>query len=689
MRDAIRPLPLRSIVLAGLVAAAWLTAAPNASAAPLVVNSTADTTDGMCNLSPNCTLREAILVANATAAKDNITFNIGSGTPSIEVGLSGGGALPAITHPVSIDGSSGGATRVELVGDAAGSDADGLTVSGGTSTISDLVIDGFDGTGIRIDTAGGNVVTGCRIGTNATGTAASANSLHGILINGTGGGGVGGNTIGGTTAAARNVISGNGLVGVFIIGSNGNVVQGNYIGTNAVGTAALGNSADGIQINGAKSNVIGGTAAGARNVVSGNHHHGVEIVDIFSGTTTSGNLVQGNFIGTNAAGTAAVGNTNDGVHMEGIPLYNTIGGTTPAARNVISGNGDDGVKLAMFAFDHHDTVSGNYIGTDVTGTVAIGNGDAGVHIDAARKNTIGGTVPGAGNLISGNHGDGIRIDNTFGEPEQARGNVIRGNRIGTNAAGTAELGNSIGIHILGQPDNVIGGTTVASRNLVSGNAIGIDLAPGTSGTLVQGNFIGTDATGQNPVPNESDGIAVESSFNEIGGTLKGAGNVIAFNGPSIVGGNGVTVKTANAVPIQGNAIFSNSLLGIDLDDNGITANDALDADVGTNELQNFPTLTLAHSNATTTHVTGKVASEPNTSFTVEVFSSAQCDPSGHGEGGRFLGRTTVTSGGAGNGTFNVVFHTPTPVGDRITATATTTGNSTSEFSACRKVVQGS
>ena len=236
---------------------------------------------------------------------------------------------------------------------------------------------------------------------------------------------------------------------------------------------------------------------------------------------------------------------------------------------------------------------------------------------------------------------------------------------------------------------MIGGVTAASRNLVSGNTLGIDLGPSTSGTVVQGNFVGTDATGQNPVPNEADGVTVESSFNDIGGTLKGAGNVIAFNGPSIVGGNGVLVKTASSVSILGNSIFSNSILGIDLDDNGVTANDPLDADLGTNELQNFPSLTLAHSNATTTHVTGKVASEPNTSFTVEVFSSAQCDPSGNGEGGRFLGRTTVTSGAAGNGAFNVVFHVPTPVGDRITATATTTGMSTSEFSACRKVVQGS
>ena len=241
----------------------------------------------MCNLSPNCTLREAILVANATAAKDNITFNIGSGTPSIAVGSSGGGDLPAITHPVSIDGSSGGATRVELNGDAAGSDTIGLQVSGGNSTISDLVIDAFDGNGIQIDTAGGSVVTGCRIGVNPTGTTASPNSRHGIEILG-GGAGVGANTIGGTTAAApeRHLRERPGRASSSR--SNGNVVQGNYVGTNAAGTAAIGNSNSGVEVLGGKSNVVGGTAAGAGNLVSGNGRHGVDIEDTFSGTRRRG-----------------------------------------------------------------------------------------------------------------------------------------------------------------------------------------------------------------------------------------------------------------------------------------------------------------------------------------------------------------------------------------------------------------
>ena len=689
MRGSVRSLPFRSMLLAVLVGAAWLTAVPTASAATLTVNTTDDTSDGQCNQSPDCTLREAILVANATAAKDTIHFNLSSATPVIAVGSSGGAPLPTITHPVEIDGTSGASTRIELNGSSAGTDADGLTLTGGGSTVKGMVVEGFDGNGIVITTAGGNVIVGSRIGTNAAGTAAAGNGRHGILIQVAGAGtfGVGGNVIGGTTPAARNLISGNALNGVVIVGSNGNLVQGNRIGTDVSGQSAIPNGQSGVVIIGSKSNVVGGSAAGAGNLISGNTRDGVDINDASTGTSTSGNAVQGNLIGTNAAGTADLGNGVDGIHMEGFPINNLVGGTTPGARNVISGNGADGVDLALSGLDHHETISGNYIGTDITGNVAIGNGGAGVHLDAARKNVIGGTTPGSGNVISGNAGDGIRLDNNFGPPEAARGNVIRGNLIGTNAAGSADLGNLVGIHILDQPDNVIGGTTAGARNVVSGNALGMEIA--SLGTVIQGNYVGTDVSGTNPIPNESDGITVSGFQNEIGGPAKGAGNVIAFNGPSIVGGNGVTVKSSNSLPIQGNSIFSNSLLGIDLDDDGVTPNDPLDADSGANELQNFPVLNLARSNGTLTHVAGKVASEPNTDYVVEIFSTAQCDPSGNGEGGRFLGRATVTTGGAGNGSFDLVFHKPTPVNQRLTATATSTANSTSEFGPCRKVVSGS
>jgi hypothetical protein len=302
---------------------------------------------------------------------------------------------------------------------------------------------------------------------------------------------------------------------------------------------------------------------------------------------------------------------------------------------------------------------------------------------------IGGSAAGEGNVIAANHRDGVRVENTFGFGFEARGNIIRGNRIGTNAAGTYALGNLIGVHVISQLDTTIGGTSAGAGNVISGNAIGVDIDQGATGTAVQGNLIGTDVTGKNPVPNEADGVVVNGSQNEVGGTAKGAGNVIAFNGPSIVGGNGVLVKNAGAATVEGNSIFSNSILGIDLGDDGVTPNDPGDTDVGDNDLQNFPSVQSAKSNATVTHVTGRLSSEPNVSFVVELFSSPTCDDSGNGQGRRFLGRTSVATATDGVGAFDVTFHVPTAVGNRVTATATSPGGATSEFSACRKVVSGS
>jgi len=404
--------------------------------------------------------------------------------------------------------------------------------------------------------------------------------------------------------------------------------------------------------------------------------------------TTAGNLVQGNLIGTDATGTADLGIEGDGVHFAGIPVNNTVGGTTAASRNVISGNGGDGVRLQITTIDNHNVISGNFIGTDVTGSAALPNDENGVHIDGGRKNVIGGATAGAGNVISGNGGDGVLIDNTFGGSEEARGNVIQGNLIGTNAAGTAGLGNSIGIHVDAQPDTVIGGTGVGARNVVSGNAIGILLRFGT-GAVIQGNFVGTDVTGKSAVANQADGIAVTDGFRvTVGGTRRGAGNVVASNGRSIVKGNGVLVKNSVGVTVPGNSTLGNTLLGIDLGDNGVTRNDPGDLDSSVNELQNFPIVRTAASNGSVTHVTGKLSSQPSVNYLVEFFSSPLCDPSGNGEGKVFLGRTTVTTGQAGAGSFNVVFHVGTKVGNVVTATATTPGGSTSELSKCRKVVSG-
>jgi VCBS repeat protein len=348
-----------------------------------------------------------------------------------------------------------------------------------------------------------------------------------------------GNLVGGTTAAARNVISGN-KVGVVVAGSvaSGNLIQGNYIGTDITGTADVGN-ATGIRINGARGHTIGGTAAGSRNVISGNSS-GVDI----SGAGATGNLVQGNFVGTDATGSADLGN-GIGI-LIGAP-DNRVGGTTVTARNVISAN-SDGVSIRG-AEAKGNLVQGNFVGTDATGSAALGNGSA-IAINNAPGNTVGGTRANARNVISGN---AIGVDIVAG----ATGNLVQGNFVGTDATGAADLGNGIGIFI-SAPDNRVGGTTVTARNVISGNSDGVLISGAeATGNRVQGNFIGLNPAGTAAAGNLRTGVLIDSraSANRIGGTTAGAGNVISGNGR-----NGVRIADSSTTGnrVEGNRIGTNA-----------------------------------------------------------------------------------------------------------------------------------
>jgi len=689
-RSAIRS-SMSFLVVVLMGAAVLIALAPIASAATFTVNSTADDTDGGgCEPSPgDCTLREAINAANNTTAKDTISFALGSGVPAIAVGVPTSTPLPDITKPVVIDGSSGGATRVELDGTSAGVGARGLVVGNRGSTISDLVINHFNQEGIMLYGNGSNRVTGCRLGTNPAGTSAEPNGF-GISMLNFGGTtySAGANIIGGTTASERNLISGNTFDGIVIYNSNGNIIEGNRIGTNAAGTTSLQNGRDGIVLSTGLSNIIGGTALGTRNLISGNGANGVDITDGYTGINTSGNVVQGNLIGTNASGAGAVPNGEDGVHFEGHPVNNLVGGTTPAARNVITGNTGDGVGLDLDGqLDQAAVIAGNYIGVDADGIGALGNSN-GIHIDGGPKMVIGGTARGAGNVIAGNFGAGIVIEDTAHSPGQARGTVIQANFIGTNAAGTDPIEETRGISVVGQPDTRIGGTSRSARNVISGNTVGIEVHD-AAGTIIQGNFVGTNRAGTAGIPNLAEGVALlDSRRSLVGGNPAGAGNRIAFNGGAIMGGQGIMIDGGTGNSVQGNSIFSNKSLGIDLDADGVTPNDTHDVDTGTNELQNFPVVASAKSNGSITHVKGAIPSTKSTKVSLEFFSSGSCDASNHGEGKRFLGRTAVTTANSGTGSFNVVFSMGTKLGNRVTATATSPGGSTSEFSACRRVVSG-
>jgi hypothetical protein len=362
-----------------------------APASTFVVTNTADSGAG--------SLRQAILDANAHPGADSIIFNIpGSGPQTVMPST----ALPTISDSVTIDGSTqpgfSGSPIIELDGSRAGANADGLRITAGNCLVSGLVINRFSSDGVELSVNGGNIVKGSYIGTDVTGTVDLGNAFDGLNIASSN------NTIGGTAAAARNVISGNGNTGILITaGPTGNLVQGNFIGTNAAGTGAIGNGTGVLtqgQSGNSSSHTIGGTAPGARNIISGNNGPGISI-----GGTLTGSVVQGNFIGTDVTGRTAVANASDGVLIMFGSANNTIGGTTPAARNVISGNGANGVRSDY----HPNTVQGNFIGTQADGVSPLGNGSNGVLINLFDSNAIGGSASGAGNTIAFNGGAGVVV----------------------------------------------------------------------------------------------------------------------------------------------------------------------------------------------------------------------------------------------------------------------------------------
>jgi titin len=524
-------------------------------------------------------------------------------------------------------------------------------------------VNSFVGIGVLLQTKGGDVIQGNYIGTDASGTLAQGNGIGVDIASGT-------NQIGGTTSGLGNVISGNTGNGIILSGSYtaGNVVQGNFIGTDPTGTKALANGASGVMIVG-PGNTIGGTLAGAGNVISGNQAGGVTMF----GNGTTSNLVQGNFIGTDSSGTKALGNGGSGVSISSGATNNTIGGTSAAARNVISANAREGVTIWIA---NQNLVQGNYIGTDRTGTKALGNSSVGVVLfGAATNNTIGGTAAGAGNVISANSGGLAIVGNG------TMNNLVQGNFIGTDSSGTAALGNkNNGVAIAaGATQNTIGGTSAGARNLIAGNiGNGLLIFGSATQNFVQGNFIGTDVTGAKSLGNTGNGVFINASNNLIGGTTPGAGNTIAYNG-----NDGVLVDTGTGNGIRGNSIFGHTGLGIQLVNNG-------------NNMQAYPELKVVHSNDGDDDeegghgkftIKGTLNSTPNSQFTIEWFANNTCNASGFGEGKTFIGSMIVTTNAQGRAKFTMTFAAGVP-GQFITATATDANNNTSQFSRCVRIGHG-
>jgi hypothetical protein len=690
-------------------------------------------------------LRDAIAYANSTAGvQETIRFNIPGSAPFI---IAPASPLPAITDPVIINGAtqSGYALGSPVVRlDGANSIAIGLDVAAGNSEIRGLQIVRFSSVGVKLHSNGNNWINSSFIGTDPSSTSGLGNGIGIEVTSPT-------NLIGGTNANEGNIISGNLTVGLQIaatnaVGLDANVVHNNRIGTNAGGDAALGNGTDGIVVT-ANLTQIGGTSAGMKNVISGNGRHGIRIVN--HGVL---NVVEGNYIGTDASGTLAVPNAMDGVNIEQTGNQR-VGGAAGGAGNLISGNGRFGVHffacvIANPGCTSGSRVQGNLIGTDRDGVVALPNGVTGLRIYASGYHQIGGELPGEGNVISGNRGDGIHIDDFAGQ-DVSVGIAIKGNLIGTDATGVAPLPNGtdpfagagsypldnhrtgiyiaqgtaaiggagagrniiafntgdgiqldggaifntvinnfIGLNIAGalagngeSGISIVNGATQntvgipGAGNVISGNALrGVVIFNGATFTDVSGNFIGTTADGVTSRPNGSGGVSI-SGNSSIRNTV-GSNVIKNNNGPGVEVGGGADNR------ITGNSVANHGGLGIELFPFGVTPNDALDADGGSNNLQNFPLLT----NANPTLIQGQISSTASSTFIVQFFSSPACDPSGFGEGETYLGQLSVATDGSGDSAM-FAFGPPgaLAVGSFVTATATSSTGSTSEFSQCRQV----
>lgn len=598
-----------------------------------------------------------------------ITFNIPTGDPNHANGVftirPTGHLLPLVVDSTTIDGTTqlgyAGSPLIVLDGsqilpeaEAVPDSIPGMFVYAANCIVKGLSIQRFPWVGMAFlySDAHNNSVRGCWFGLDYTGAASAPNKYQGIQISN----GANFNTVGSTTD--RNVISGNTQYGIWISDATttGNVVLGNYIGTSADGLAAVPNSLGGLIVTGSShDNSIGGTSVGARNVISGNTDTGVWLI----GAGVNQNTVRGNYIGLAATGNAAVPNTFWGVYIREGAQNNLV------ADNVISGNGStalstgEGIRIEN-AGTSGNVVQGNQVGTAPGGSSAIGNGFAGVTVyGGATGNIIGGTTAAQRNILSGNGTVGLAFSDS-----DTSGNIAEGNFIGTDVNGTASVANGFaGVYLTnGASANQLGGTPPGTGNLISGNAgYGVFVAdPGTNGNLIRGNFIGPNAAGTGALANAYSGIVIQNGAhdNVIGGSAIGASNLIAHNTS-----DGVILFDATTIRnnISQNSIFSNSA--------GITL-------IGSsNHSQVAPAITMAavstNTNPNGTDIGGNLTGASGATFRIEFFAN----PSAGNEGQNFIGSTTVTTNG-GQTAFIVPLAAAVPPGYGITATAISTSGAT-------------
>ncbi len=440
-------------------------------------------------------LRQAITDANSHVGPDTIKFNIPENVAGQETWtIQPTTGLPLLTDDDTfIDGTS----QAVFIGGDPNSQGPEIVVNGSLlipgadygffihsskNQLRALVINQFAKYQVHIE-GDSNQVAGCFLGPDASGHHRLENNARGIYLVCSSH-----NLIGGLDEDDRNVISGNNSTGISMTSeSSYNRIVGSFIGINSSGTDTLSNL-QGIGIGYAsRYNTIG-----PGNVISGNRNNGITI----EGTDSDSNIVIGNFIGTDPGGSIDWGNGDRGIRIYMSATCNVIGGSSLEDRNIISGNGGEGIYMDTDS----NSVIGNFIGTDITGSYAIANKFTGIRLAwGACSNMIGGTGEGECNLVSGNQYDGIEIVGATSDNNQIAGNII-----GADIEGLTAIQNGMwGINIGSAKNNKVG-----PGNLIAFN--------GEDGIIVwDEGALGNTITRNSVHSNEKMGIKNDEGNNEL------------------------------------------------------------------------------------------------------------------------------------------------------------------------------
>ena len=690
-----------------------------------IVTSTADTpdpdtTDGI--FSPP-TLRAAIQNANQNDNYDLITFDLDAAVISLS------SPLPSVGRPCMIDGSGTGATPITLDGGGTVS-GQGLWLNANNCVVKDLIITNFNGNGLQLGSTVSHesMIAQGVISHGNNGAGINVNELKKSLIGGNWPGE--GNVIYNNTGTGGKGIS---FTGAFPIRNDSNVIMGNWIGT-STGMDVAGNSREGIFLEAGRGNIF------SNNIIVNNPNGAMEVGDEPT-NFTSGNVIEHNLIGVGTDGQTLL---NNGATTS-YTLFFDYSQMDTISNNVIAGDGDEIINLNSNCAN--TVITGNLIGPswDTTTTVygafenilIFGNGteirnnlivwgSRGISIraggyDCVIQNNWCGGYRGFPGLLGNGVGVYIQGDNNLvGGADSSLANVLSNNTSGVFMRGTACSSNTIQNNIIGltrAKDSAMGnvrgiGIQGASRNSILDNIIGGNTLSGgidmynqgvnvPSNNVIQRNFIGLSPVSATPFPNK-EGIWMDSAhLNIIGGFAVLDGNIIQnnleegiwlnrANGNEICnnvissnGLSGVTIAGGQSDKVRLNYIYDNGALGIDLEDDGVTANDGTgDPDVGPNTLLNFPIIDSIVENGSITAY-GRCVGAADFTYILDFYTSVECDSTTFGEGEYWVDSLVVTADPSGVANFSLDVSGAFAAGRKwLTATATDMVDNTSEFCMC-------